>query len=75
LVWPDEIAMCCALARRRSMADAGGDGKLDRVEFSVAMWLINLAIAGSPLPTKLPPLLVKSLQAGGDGLFVLLLLC
>jgi len=38
-----------------SLADFTQDGKLDRLEFAIAMKLIKLSLNGIPLPTYLPP--------------------
>uniref|UniRef100_A0A3P8PAZ7 Intersectin 2b n=1 Tax=Astatotilapia calliptera TaxID=8154 RepID=A0A3P8PAZ7_ASTCA len=37
-----------------SLADMNKDGKMDRLEFSVAMKLIKLKLTGTPLPSSLP---------------------
>ncbi|XP_051511663.1 intersectin-2-like [Myxocyprinus asiaticus] len=37
-----------------SLADMGKDGKMDRLEFSIAMKLIKLQLQGQPLPSTLP---------------------
>ncbi|VDM43764.1 unnamed protein product [Toxocara canis] len=42
------------LARVWQLADYNKDGKMDRHEFSVAMHLIRVVIAGVPLPLSLP---------------------
>lgn len=38
----------------RALADMGKDGKMDRLEFSIAMKLIKLQLQGQPLPSSLP---------------------
>uniref|UniRef100_A0A8D3DIQ3 Intersectin 2b n=1 Tax=Scophthalmus maximus TaxID=52904 RepID=A0A8D3DIQ3_SCOMX len=38
----------------RSLADMNKDGKMDRLEFSIAMKLIKLKLQGTPLPSALP---------------------
>ncbi|TRY57085.1 hypothetical protein DNTS_023972 [Danionella cerebrum] len=37
-----------------ALADLGKDGKMDRLEFSIAMKLIKLQLQGQPLPPSLP---------------------
>nr|XP_055042251.1 intersectin-2a isoform X2 [Misgurnus anguillicaudatus] len=37
-----------------ALADMGKDGKMDRLEFSIAMKLIKLQLQGQPLPSILP---------------------
>uniref|UniRef100_A0A672QE76 Intersectin-2-like n=1 Tax=Sinocyclocheilus grahami TaxID=75366 RepID=A0A672QE76_SINGR len=37
-----------------ALADIGKDGKMDRLEFSIAMKLIKLQLQGQPLPSNLP---------------------
>ncbi|CAH8665044.1 unnamed protein product [Heterobilharzia americana] len=37
-----------------ALADIGMDGKMDKKEFSIAMFLIKKALEGTPLPTTLP---------------------
>uniref|UniRef100_A0A671LB09 Intersectin-2-like n=1 Tax=Sinocyclocheilus anshuiensis TaxID=1608454 RepID=A0A671LB09_9TELE len=37
-----------------ALADIGKDGKMDRLEFSIAMKLIKLQLQGQPLPSSLP---------------------
>lgn len=41
------------------------DGKLDFLEFSIAMWLINHCIGGGTVPDVLPSSLPSSIAAGG----------
>jgi len=38
-----------------TLADLTQDGKLDRLEFAIAMKLIKISLNGIPLPTSLPP--------------------
>ncbi|KAF7694482.1 intersectin-2a isoform X2 [Silurus meridionalis] len=42
------------LAEIWALADMGKDGKMDRLEFSIAMKLIKLQLQGQPLPPSLP---------------------
>ncbi|KAL7888974.1 hypothetical protein AOLI_G00039480, partial [Acnodon oligacanthus] len=42
------------LAEIWALADMGRDGKMDRLEFSIAMKLIKLKLQGQPLPSSLP---------------------
>ncbi|XP_030638806.1 intersectin-2a [Chanos chanos] len=42
------------LAQIWALADMGKDGKMDRLEFSIAMKLIKLQLQGQPLPSALP---------------------
>ncbi|KAB5517062.1 hypothetical protein PHYPO_G00185140 [Pangasianodon hypophthalmus] len=42
------------LAKIWELADMGEDGKMDRLEFSIAMKLIKLQLQRHPLPTSLP---------------------
>uniref|UniRef100_A0A3B3ZD26 Intersectin 2b n=1 Tax=Periophthalmus magnuspinnatus TaxID=409849 RepID=A0A3B3ZD26_9GOBI len=42
------------LAEIWALADMNKDGKMDRLEFSIAMKLIKLKLQGTPLPTALP---------------------
>ncbi|MCI4395661.1 hypothetical protein PGIGA_G00194590 [Pangasianodon gigas] len=42
------------LAKIWELADMGEDGKMDCLEFSIAMKLITLKLQGHPLPTSLP---------------------
>ncbi|KAM9495947.1 intersectin-2a isoform 2-T3 [Clarias gariepinus] len=42
------------LAEIWALADMGKDGKMDRLEFSIAMKLIKLQLQGQPLPSSLP---------------------
>ncbi|XP_078265824.1 intersectin-1 isoform X3 [Rhinoraja longicauda] len=43
------------LAQIWALADMNNDGKMDQVEFSIAMKLIKLKLQGHPLPSSLPP--------------------
>uniref|UniRef100_A0A3B4T6Q1 Intersectin 2b n=1 Tax=Seriola dumerili TaxID=41447 RepID=A0A3B4T6Q1_SERDU len=58
------------LAEIWSLADMNKDGKMDRLEFSIAMKLIKLKLQGTPLPSALPiimkqpPVPVPSLSIG-----------
>lgn len=45
------LPLCLSL---RALADMGKDGKMDRLEFSIAMKLIKLQLQGQPLPPSLP---------------------
>lgn len=45
--------MVCCLSSR-TLADMNKDGKMDRLEFSIAMKLIKLRLQGTPLPSSLP---------------------
>lgn len=38
----------------RALADMNKDGKMDRLEFSIAMKLIKLKLQGTSLPSALP---------------------
>lgn len=38
----------------RALADMNKDGKMDRLEFSIAMKLIKLKLQGTQLPSALP---------------------
>lgn len=42
------------LAQIWQLADYNKDGKMDRIEFSIAMHLIRTALAGVPIPSVLP---------------------
>uniref|UniRef100_A0A4W5K8W1 Intersectin 2b n=1 Tax=Hucho hucho TaxID=62062 RepID=A0A4W5K8W1_9TELE len=42
------------LAEIWALADMNKDGKMDRLEFSIAMKLIKLQLQGTPLPSSLP---------------------
>ncbi|XP_014051926.1 intersectin-2 isoform X1 [Salmo salar] len=42
------------LAEIWALADMNKDGKMDRLEFSIAMKLIKLKLQGTPLPSSLP---------------------
>ncbi|KAK7165894.1 hypothetical protein R3I93_005850 [Phoxinus phoxinus] len=43
------------LAQIWALADMNNDGKMDMLEFSIAMKLIKLKLQGHPLPPSLPP--------------------
>ncbi|VDO22514.1 unnamed protein product, partial [Brugia timori] len=47
-----------ALARIWELADMDKDGKLDRIEMSVALHLVYCALQGEPVPDVLPPSLI-----------------
>lgn len=51
----DENPVChrCYLSHR-TLADMNMDGKMDRLEFSIAMKLIKLKLQGTALPSALP---------------------
>jgi len=42
------------LVGRRTLADVDGDGRVDRKEFSIAMYLIKRCLHGHDLPSELP---------------------
>uniref|UniRef100_A0A3P8SDK4 Uncharacterized protein n=1 Tax=Amphiprion percula TaxID=161767 RepID=A0A3P8SDK4_AMPPE len=54
------------LAEIWNLADLDGDGKMDRLEFSIAMKLIKLKLQGRNLPTSLP-LVMKQNPASSCG--------
>lgn len=41
----------------RALADMNNDGRMDQVEFSIAMKLIKLKLQGYQLPSALPPVM------------------
>lgn len=41
----------------RALADMNNDGRMDQVEFSIAMKLIKLKLQGYQLPSTLPPVM------------------
>lgn len=41
----------------RALADMNNDGRMDQVEFSIAMKLIKLKLQGYQLPSSLPPVM------------------
>lgn len=41
----------------RALADMNNDGRMDQVEFSIAMKLIKLKLQGYQLPAALPPIM------------------
>uniref|UniRef100_A0A3B1JRU2 EH domain-containing protein n=1 Tax=Astyanax mexicanus TaxID=7994 RepID=A0A3B1JRU2_ASTMX len=43
-----------------ALADMGRDGKMDRLEFSIAMKLIKLQLQGQPLPSSLPSIMKQT---------------
>uniref|UniRef100_A0A915PSJ8 Epidermal growth factor receptor substrate 15 n=1 Tax=Setaria digitata TaxID=48799 RepID=A0A915PSJ8_9BILA len=47
-----------SLARIWELADMDKDGKLDRIEMSVALHLVYCALQGEPVPSVLPPTLI-----------------
>uniref|UniRef100_A0A8B9HJE2 Intersectin 2a n=1 Tax=Astyanax mexicanus TaxID=7994 RepID=A0A8B9HJE2_ASTMX len=48
------------LAEIWALADMGRDGKMDRLEFSIAMKLIKLQLQGQPLPSSLPSIMKQT---------------
>lgn len=44
----------------RHLADMDSDGKMDRLEFSIAMKLIKLKLQGRNLPSSLPIIMKQS---------------
>ncbi|XP_008284406.1 intersectin-2-like [Stegastes partitus] len=54
------------LAEIWNLADLEGDGKMDRLEFSIAMKLIKLKLQGRSLPSALPGVM-KQLPPSGGG--------
>ncbi|KAF3820522.1 hypothetical protein GH733_013698, partial [Mirounga leonina] len=44
-------------AKLRALADMNNDGRMDQVEFSIAMKLIKLKLQGYQLPSALPPVM------------------
>jgi len=48
---------------RRTLADVNADGKMDRREFTIAMFLIKRKLQGYELPTTLPPTLLRSIDS------------
>jgi hypothetical protein len=53
------------LAKIWALSDADGDGKLAQDEFMVSMHLINLALAGTAMPDRLPDGLMASMRGSG----------
>ncbi|XP_053312507.1 intersectin-1 isoform X1 [Spea bombifrons] len=47
------------LAQIWALADMNNDGRMDQLEFSIAMKLIKLKLQGYPLPSVLPSLMLK----------------
>lgn len=41
----------------RALADMNNDGRMDQLEFSIAMKLIKLKLQGYQLPSTLPPIM------------------
>lgn len=52
-----------ALLVHRALADMNNDGRMDQVEFSIAMKLIKLKLQGYQLPSALPPVMKQQLGA------------
>ncbi|XP_068197871.1 intersectin-2a isoform X2 [Antennarius striatus] len=50
----------CVLAEIWHLADMDNDGKMDRLEFSIAMKLIKLKLQGQNLPSSLPIIMKQS---------------
>ncbi|KAL2082614.1 hypothetical protein ACEWY4_022432 [Coilia grayii] len=48
------------LAEIWSLADLTSDGRMDRLEFSIAMKLIKLQLQGQPLPSALPAIMKQT---------------
>ncbi|KAF7666555.1 hypothetical protein LDENG_00101420 [Lucifuga dentata] len=48
------------LAEIWNLADMDGDGKMDRLEFSIAMKLIKLMLQGQSLPSSLPAIMKQT---------------
>ncbi|XP_042565924.1 intersectin-2a isoform X3 [Clupea harengus] len=48
------------LAEIWSLADLTNDGRMDRLEFSIAMKLIKLQLQGQPLPSSLPVIMKQT---------------
>lgn len=62
----------------RALADMNNDGRMDQLEFSIAMKLIKLKLQGYQLPSALPPVMkqppIALPSAPGFGkLFIVLL--
>lgn len=51
----------------RELADMTGDGKMDKLEFSIAMKLIKLKLQGVVLPASLPASMKQQPSVGGAG--------
>ncbi|XP_063812564.1 intersectin-1 isoform X3 [Pseudophryne corroboree] len=51
------------LAQIWALADMNNDGRMDQLEFSIAMKLIKLKLQGYPLPATLPAAMLKTLVA------------
>jgi len=50
------------LSKIWGLSDRDNDGFLDEEEFAIAMYFVNLALAGATLPLRLPPELQKKKQ-------------
>ena len=61
--------MVLSVSFDRNLADMNGDGKMDQLEFSIAMFLIKRKLQGAELPKVLPPSLKQGPMAGGMGGF------
>ncbi|XP_053561144.1 intersectin-1 [Bombina bombina] len=46
-------------SRTQALADMNNDGRMDQMEFSIAMKLIKLKLQGYPLPSTLPSLMLQ----------------
>ena len=51
----------------RGLADMNADGKMDKKEFSIAVYLIQKKLKGIELPKVLPPSLKEDPVGGGMG--------
>uniref|UniRef100_A0A5S6K9B3 Intersectin-1 n=1 Tax=Xenopus tropicalis TaxID=8364 RepID=A0A5S6K9B3_XENTR len=58
------------LAQIWALADMNNDGRMDQLEFSIAMKLIKLKLQGYPLPSALPSNMLKQPVAMSFSLFV-----
>lgn len=54
---PSLILFCFVL---RTLSDLNKDGKMDQLEFSIAMKLIKLKLQGQHLPSVLPPVMKQT---------------
>lgn len=52
-----QLSESSALLVCRALADMNKDGRMDQVEFSIAMKLIKLKLQGYQLPPALPPVM------------------
>ena len=50
----------CGPVCHRALADMNKDGKMDRLEFSIAMKLIKLKLQGQNLPSALPVIMKQT---------------